>query len=106
MESIKKAGKSVYDYFRGYDALVKPSFARLHYEKDTAHKTLFGGILTFLVKIWVIQIAIEQGIRLANNWQPSISTQETAQLYDTPEVFLNETSKPMLEIWKGGNEGA
>ena len=36
------------------DQVMSPSYTKFHYEDDKDQKTVLGGLLTFLIKVYVV----------------------------------------------------
>jgi hypothetical protein len=70
-----KVVSQVVNYIKTYDDIVKPSHTRLNFQSDKLQKSLIGGLLSIFVTLFVLEIAIEKGIKMVSLNGPSISSQ-------------------------------
>lgn len=89
---------------RKSDELVNSFYTTLHGGEDTVKRTLFGGILSLAVQMYVYYIAISGGMRMVNLEKPEFETKEMNFLNKDDKIFLNNTSKHLIEIWADGSE--
>jgi len=54
---IKLYSKSV-DYIKSFDKVSKPAIARLNYNKSKSMKTFIGGLVTYMVYIYIAIVGI------------------------------------------------
>ena len=88
-----------FNYIRSHDAVTKSACVMLHYEKDLKAKNILGGIMSIVVKCIVLNIAVNEGIRMFYQWDPSIKSQEKTYENDDYKLHIINASKPLLEIW-------
>jgi hypothetical protein len=96
------------DYIRSKDDLVQDSSNLLHFDGEKNIKTLFGGIFTILVQIFVLQVAVSRSIQMFTYDQPYFhsteNSYETFPEYKTAKQKWVDMVKPLLIIWEGGDD--
>ena len=53
---------SIGDTFGDQDAITTPSPLKLHFDKDIKLKTKLGGIITLLIKLYLIYIIVDKAL--------------------------------------------
>jgi hypothetical protein len=62
------------NFFRKMDMVSEPPAARLHFGNDTKHKTLLGGICTFICILGFVATAVYQGYAVLARKNPNVSS--------------------------------
>ena len=88
----------ILNWIRMNDSIVKPSHTLLSYEGDVKQKTLFGGILSFAISIYVTSIAIQQGVRMVGLGRPVIDTREVANENFSKIIKTDDVPKLLISV--------
>jgi len=59
---MKKLYSKSVDYITSFDKVSKPAIARLNYNKSKSMKTFIGGLVTYMVFIYITWVAIGKAI--------------------------------------------
>ena len=98
---VSSKTKVLLDYIKTRDTIAKPSAEKLHFNQDQKIKTLLGGILTFLIEMYMIYLIITNTIKMLNFRNPYITQIHGKFQYELETVSIDKFSKTVLEIWEG-----
>ena len=99
MKKLRAIGEDSVDWVRDQDAVVLPFYESLHGGSEIKQSTLLGGVFSLFVRGYVWYIMIFQAIRMFKRNDPGIISQEIAYNNDDAKIYLNTTSKHVLQIW-------
>ena len=64
MSLIKNMYSKSVDYITSFDKVSKPAIARLNYNKSKSMRTFIGGLVTYMVYIYITYVGIIKGIEV------------------------------------------
>ena len=88
---------------REHDTMVRPIYRYLHGSDEYGNKTVFGGILTFCIKVYMIWAVYICGSKMMSSDDNNIQTNmgNFSNFFD--KIYFNSTSKIIIELWEGGS---
>ena len=91
---------SFVDWIQYQDILYDPTYMNFHFDSDQKNKSLCGGTISILIKLYLFFAIITLGAAFASREEPYVSTIEVPA-DDTGRVSFSEVSEPFFEIASG-----
>ena len=98
MKHLEKAA----DWVTAKDEICPPAASKLHFQGNVDQKTLIGGMLSFMITLYVLFIAFTKGKQMLEFDEPDISS-IAEEIKLTGHVRFKDISLPLLEITEGGD---
>ena len=64
--------KKVTKFLRDMDSISEPSYTQLHFKEDEKQRSVFGGIISIVVLMFLIRIIFENGFKWISLDEPYI----------------------------------
>jgi len=88
------------DWIQYQDILYDPTYMNFHFDSDQKNKSLCGGTISILIKLYVFFAIISLGGGTMTRDDPDVSTIEVPADYEG-QVSFSEVSEPFFEIASG-----
>ena len=99
---IKKKITPVAKALREHDTMVRPIYRYLHGSDEYENKTVFGGMLTWCIKLYILYAVYICGAKMISSDKDSIQVSKRAFNNFWDKIYFNSTSKIIIELWEGG----
>ena len=82
--------------------MVQPIYGYLHGNDEYGSKTVFGGFLTFGIKVYMIWAVYMCGSKMMTSDVNNIQSNSQAFTSVWDKIYFNSTSKVIIELWESG----